>query len=96
VERNNNSIRVIMQIHMPGDHHLLPIVHAVSTLRLRLRLAQRREQHRSENRDNGDDDQQFDKSKSTPCGITRAPGHFVGQGSISHIMAAQGMVCIFG
>lgn len=65
------GIPVVIHIHLPAKLKLLVIAETVNLLRLGLRIAQRWQQHSRENRNDGDDNEEFDQSKS-PARYDRA------------------------
>jgi len=55
---------VIARIHDPGKGKLPRIVHAGDAESFLLRFGKNGQEHSRENRDNGDDEEQFDKSEA--------------------------------
>src|SRR5207249_2701062 len=57
-------VGVVLDVHLPGQHHLAAIVHAGDGVGPALGLGQGRQEQASEDGDDGDDHQQFDQSKA--------------------------------
>ena len=84
IERNADQSRigagpeiavVVVGVHVPAQHDLVGVIHAVSGHRFALSPCQRRHEHCRQNGDNGNDDQQFDEGEGAKPAAKRAmPG----------------------